>query len=94
MAATAARAPFHVLKNTGGLSAGAYVKVVAVLRRSLEQSYLRKFPDFDKRFPNTYYHWSVDVKQVVHKYPTTQKWGVTYNVGCALERSLTVRPIV
>ncbi|KAK9233705.1 hypothetical protein V1525DRAFT_351421, partial [Lipomyces kononenkoae] len=34
------------------------------------------------------------VKQVVHKYPTAQKWGVTYDVGCALESSLTVRAIV
>ncbi|KAK9253071.1 hypothetical protein V1507DRAFT_389686 [Lipomyces tetrasporus] len=31
------------------------------------------------------------VKQVVQRYPTAPKWGVTYDVGCALENSLTVR---
>ncbi|KAJ8098150.1 hypothetical protein POJ06DRAFT_277413 [Lipomyces tetrasporus] len=30
------------------------------------------------------------VKQVVQRYPTAPKWGVTYDVGCALESSLTI----
>ncbi|ODQ76769.1 hypothetical protein LIPSTDRAFT_142613 [Lipomyces starkeyi NRRL Y-11557] len=45
---------FHMLKNTGGLSAEAFAKV---LRLSLEQLYLLQFPDFDKRFRDTYYRW-------------------------------------
>ncbi|KAK9260631.1 hypothetical protein V1519DRAFT_484379, partial [Lipomyces tetrasporus] len=45
---------FHMLKNTGGLSADAFAKV---LRQSLEQSYLQQLPDFDKRFRDTYYRW-------------------------------------
>ncbi|ODQ76770.1 hypothetical protein LIPSTDRAFT_67755 [Lipomyces starkeyi NRRL Y-11557] len=32
------------------------------------------------------------IKQVVQNYPTATKWGVTYDVGCALESALTVCP--
>ncbi|KAK9233765.1 hypothetical protein V1525DRAFT_422869 [Lipomyces kononenkoae] len=45
---------FHMLKNTGGLSAEAFAKV---LRESLAQSYLQRFPNMEKTFRDTYYRW-------------------------------------
>ncbi|KAK9233805.1 hypothetical protein V1525DRAFT_441089 [Lipomyces kononenkoae] len=45
---------FHMLKNTGGLSADAFAKV---LRQSLEQSYLQQFVNLEKVFRDTYYRW-------------------------------------
>ncbi|KAK9233961.1 hypothetical protein V1525DRAFT_391927, partial [Lipomyces kononenkoae] len=33
------------------------------------------------------------VKQVVQRYPTASKWGLTYDVGCELESSLAVKSL-